>query len=68
VLVPLSVPDGDGGGQFWLGKRENVVPVGVGDCLLFRANKLTHGTTPVAKPRQARLTFNVRMWLREELL
>jgi hypothetical protein len=60
LLIPIEVPIRLEGGQFWLQQNKDIVPVGVGDALLFNANVIRHGTTSVKSGR--RITFNARLW------
>ena len=63
LIVPISVPDISHGGQLWLRNKRNIVPVAVGDILIFCANAIPHGTTIVSRTAPVqRVSFNMRVW------
>lgn len=61
LMIPIEMPPAGSGGEIWIGATEMLLPIGVGDALLFAAHRLRHGTTPVVTRR--RVSLNVRMWL-----
>ncbi len=61
LMIPIEMPPAGSGGEIWIGAREMLLPIGVGDALLFAAHRLRHGTTAVGTRR--RVSLNVRMWL-----
>jgi len=64
LLLVLQTPTFEQGGQFWVGNEANLMPIGPGDGLLFRANRMLHGTTRIKSGCGAiRTTLNVRLWL-----
>lgn len=64
LLACISVPRPDEGGQFWLDRKNRIIPLGVGDVLLFEANNLLHGTTPMSLDcNTKRVTLSTRLWL-----
>jgi hypothetical protein len=61
LLIGISVPPLEFGGQLWLERKSRLVPLGVGDALLFEASRIRHGTTAVlARANVPRVTFNIR--------
>ena len=62
LLIPIEVPSRADGGQFWLEHKRSVLPVGVGDALLVRADAILHGTTAITSVGGRRITFNTRLW------
>jgi hypothetical protein len=61
--VCIEVPSVSHGGQLWLNSSECIVPMGVGDVLLFGASAIPHGTTPVdGDDTTRRVVLNVRLW------
>ena len=61
MMIPLELPTSNGGGELWIGDEGRLLPIGVGDVLVFAASKILHGTRPIRKGR--RVSFNSRMWL-----
>jgi hypothetical protein len=62
IVVPLYVPPRAAGGQLWLNRKENLVPAGKGDLVLFKARRIFHGTTKVKGLANSRVTLNIRLW------
>lgn len=62
LMIPIENPPSSGGGEIWIGARERLLPLGVGDALLFAANRIQHGTTKVLDGQ--RVSLNIRMWMR----
>ena len=62
LIIPLSVPSFDQGGQLWVGTKKVIVPVQVGDLLIFNASSIAHGTTPTRELDAQRVTLNIRLW------
>jgi hypothetical protein len=64
LMIPVEMPPPGEGGALWLGTMQRILPVAVGDVLLFAAHRLLHGTTAVQAGR--RISFNGRIWLRHK--
>jgi hypothetical protein len=63
LLVGITIPVRAVGGQLWIEKSSNMVPVGPGDAVLFRADQLWHGTTRLSREYTGlRVTLNIRFW------
>ena len=63
ILIPLELPEPSQGGLLWIGEKDETLPIGIGDILIFEAHRLRHGTTPLLTGR--RVSFNGRLWLTE---
>ncbi len=66
IMIPIEMPPPGEGGGLWVETKERILPVAVGDVLLFAAHRLRHGTTAVQSGR--RVSFNGRIWLRHKTL
>ncbi len=64
LMIPIEMPPAGSGGEIWIGSRGHIVPLSVGDVLLFAAHRKRHGTTKVAQG--TRVSLNVRMWLADQ--
>ena len=62
IMIPIELPPDGDGGNLWVVTKQCILPVSVGDVLLFTAHRLRHGTTAVRSGR--RVSFNARIWLR----
>lgn len=60
LMIPIEMPPPGEGGDLWIECRERILPVAVGDVLLFAAHRLRHGTMAVRSGR--RISFNGRLW------
>ncbi|MCB1469854.1 MAG: 2OG-Fe(II) oxygenase [Rhizobiaceae bacterium] len=63
IMIPIEMPPPFEGGELWVNDKECILPVALGDVLLFAAHRVRHGTTAVRSGR--RVSFNGRMWLRD---
>jgi hypothetical protein len=61
LMLPIELPDAGLGGEIWVGSPRKILPVSIGDALLFAAHQIPHGTTKILAGR--RISLNVRMWL-----
>jgi len=61
LMIPIEIPPSGGGGEIWIGANERLLPLGVGDALLFAAHRVQHGTTKVLDGQ--RVSLNARMWM-----
>lgn len=61
LMIPIEMPPPGEGGDLWVKTKERILPVAVGDVLLFAAHRLRHGTTAVQAGH--RISFNGRVWL-----
>ncbi|MDA8586771.1 2OG-Fe(II) oxygenase [Rhodobacteraceae bacterium] len=61
LMVPLEMPPAGSGGDIWIGSQRQLIPLSVGDALLFAAHRQSHGTTAVNEGR--RISLNIRLWL-----
>lgn len=66
LMIPVEMPPPGEGGDLWVENKGRILPIAVGDMLLFAAHRLRHGTTIVTFGR--RISFNGRIWLRQEIL
>lgn len=64
LMIPIEMPPAGAGGEIWIGARDRLVPLSVGDALLFAAHRIRHGTTTILQGR--RISLNVRMWLSDQ--
>jgi len=64
LMVPLEMPLVGSGGEIWIGNKRQLIPLSVGDVLLFAAHKVPHGTTKVTEGR--RVSLNIRLWLSDQ--
>lgn len=62
LMIPVEMPPSGEGGDLWIECRDHVLPVAVGDVLVFAAHRLRHGTTTIRSGR--RISFNGRLWLK----
>lgn len=60
LMIPVEMPPSGEGGDLWVDSRNRVLPMAVGDVLLFAAHRLRHGTTAVKSGH--RISFNARLW------
>jgi hypothetical protein len=63
MLTCVSAPSGEHGGHLWLHEKANLIPMAEGDCIIFDAKNIRHGTTTLSNEAKCkRIILATRMW------